>query len=298
MKDIDLPVQAPIEKLALMCMVKAKHGNSILFHEAWYKMGAKLGIDGKTLKKYLTQCLADGLCTKETQYYNRHNSRFFYRFVSYKKAIQSLLGINEYDCRFFKIHKEANSFKQFQKLIEIDIAASFYSKQDYNVKSHFPDKNIIMKKIIDLNFYSVPGRKTRQQNAALGRLVRKLSTAEQTCTNSRLKGHRNCVVTGCNHIAPILKKSRTTAHKRLKEWSANGTIKLQQVVSLIPVQTVEGGYALLDHLYATKAKGIHYYSKKERGVKTIFGNRVLSFDSPKLKLGEAAIRTAKELTNA
>jgi hypothetical protein len=178
------------------------------------------------------------------------------------------------------------------------VAASHYAKQDYNVKSHFPDKNIIMKKINDLRTYNVPGKKTRQHNAALGRLMRKLRNADQTFSNSRIKGHRDCVVTGCNHLAPVLKKSRTTAHKRLKEWSANGTIKIHQVISFIPVTCIEGGYALLDLLNETKAKGFHFYSKKEGGIKTIVGNRVLSFDSPKLKLGEAAIRTAKELTNA
>lgn len=281
-----------------MCMVNnAKHSrNFVLYHEAWYKMGAKLGIDGKTLKKYLTQCLADGLCTKETHYYHRRKNRIAYRFVAYKKAVQTVLGINKYQCGFFKIHRGASTFKQYQKLIEIDIAAVYYAKQDYNVKSHFPDKNIIMKKINDLRTYNVPGKKTRQHNAALGRLMRKLRNADQTFSNSQIKGHRDCVVTGCNHLAPILKKSKTTAHKRLKEWSANGTIKLHQVVSFIPVKSVEGAFALIDHLKATKTKGNHYYSKKEGGIKTILGNRVLSFDSPKLKLGDAAIKAVVELT--
>lgn len=285
MKVKDSANNSPVEKLALLCLVKAKHGNSILYHEPWYKMGKKLCIDPKTFRKYLDECLNDGLCTKETQTYNRNKKRIIYRFISYRNALQEVLGITEKETYYFKIHKEVKSFKQCQKLIEIDLFALAIAKQNYQAQSHFPDKRIIMNKINDLNSSHVPGHKTRQQRASIARLVRMLSKVEQIRKYSELKGHCDSVVTGCGHMGRIIKRSRTTGHKRLKEMSENNVIQTHQIVLFTPVKSIACAYALIDNLKASKAKGIHIYSSKEGGVKSIRGLKVLGFNSPKLKIG-------------
>jgi hypothetical protein len=279
---LGVTVKVAIELLAFMQMAKNAHSNSVLYKEAAYKTAAKLGIsDGRILKKYLTKCLDMGLCIQETQFFNTNGQRTVYKFISYKKALKSLLELKEGELRYFPLHKNAGKFKAYQYAIEQDLFAVNAAQQSFRSNSNFPNKQKVMNELYELSKSPVSERKTRAFKARKRRLLKKAQTAESQAQISKLKGHVNGVVTGCNDLAKTIGKSSTTAYKRFIKWEAEKQIELHDIVLFTPCRSAQEAALIIDSFKQQKVPGIHIYSKKEGGIKTIRGKKVIGFSSAK-----------------
>lgn len=259
-------------------MVKSRRSNSILFEKAASITASDLGLsDGRMLKKYLQRCQEAGLCTKIEQYLNIQGVKAVYQFISYGKALSQLLGINKYQQRHFPLHKNLRRFKDYQYQIELDLVGLNISQQAYRCTSNFPNKNNIIHEINRLAQLPVSERQSRSNRSKRSKLVKRYSTADRKIQESLTQGHCKDVVTGCMHIARQIGMSDTTGAKRVKKWIAENTISVKDVITFRPTASVLEASYLIEDLIIAKVKGIHLYSKKDGGVKTIVGKRVLGF---------------------
>lgn len=271
-----------IELLAFLLMVKNAHSNSVMFKKADSKMAAEVGIsDGRILTKYLTNCLAMGLCVQELQSFNTSGQRTVYKFISYEKALKSLLGLKEGELRYFPLHKKVGKFKAYQYKIEQDLFAVNASQQSFRSNSNFPNKQKVMNELYELSKSPVSERKTRAFKARKRRLLKKTQTVDSQAQISKLKGHVNGVVTGCNDLAKTIGKSSATAFKRFIKWQREKQIELHDVVFFTPCRSAQEAELIIDSFKQQKVPGIHFYSKKEKGIKTIRGKKVIEFSSAK-----------------
>jgi hypothetical protein len=269
-----------IELLAFLSMVKTAQSNSVLYKDADYKMAKKVGIgDGRTFTKYLSICIDMGLCNEKVQPYNTSCHRIVYKFISYNAALQQLLGIKEAQLKTFPLHKSVGSFKEYQYRIELDLAALNFSQQAYKAASNFPNKKQIIQEIKSLSQLHVSERSTRSAKSKQRKLVKKLGSADEAAKASGLKGHLNGVVTGCNHIGKVIGRSSTTGAKRIKKWIELNKLQVHDIVHFQPTSSELEAMLLVENLIKSKAKGIHLYSRKEKGVKTVVGKKVLGFTS-------------------
>ncbi|HEU4472930.1 MAG TPA: hypothetical protein VFR58_17670 [Flavisolibacter sp.] len=212
------PQKGCIELLAFISMVKNAHSNSVLYKTAAYKMAQKIGIsDGRIVENYLSQCIAMSLCTVEEQRFNTKGRRTVYKFISYSKALSILLGIEKAQLKYFPLHKGLGKIKKYQYQIELDLAGKHFSQQAYKTASNFPNKHYLNKEMKNLWKLPVSERQTRRVKSKLKKLGKAYSAADDMSFQSKIHGHANGVVTGCNHIGALIGKSGTTGFKRLKK---------------------------------------------------------------------------------
>jgi hypothetical protein len=268
-----------IELLAFISMVKSAQPNSVLFETAYYKMAAKMGMgDSRTFKKYLVKCIDAGLCQKQIQKYNTSNTRVVYAFISYNDAVTRLLGVKKAQLRFFPKHRNLGKFKNYQHHIELDLAGLNYAQQAYRSKSNFPNKINIINEINRLNKLPVSEKNTRYIKSLRSKLIKKLRTADIRAKESSVKNHCKDVVTGCRHLAGLIGKSNTTGARRLTKWIQSEYIKVHDVIQFTPTSSRKEAEHVIATLIAARKKGIHVYSSKEHGVKSIQGKIVLEFN--------------------
>lgn len=275
-------------------MVKESHGNSILYHDASYKMAKKLGLsDGRLVKKYINRCIAEELCSVHKQSYNSNDHRTIYKFISYEKALTTLLGITKNQYRYFPLHRDSGKFKNYQYKIEQDLIGKNFSQQAYKANSNYPNKkniikqiNLIQKEINRIQNLPVSDRCNKGNRSKKARLITKFAKADVQIESSRLMKHVDGVVTGCRHLGKHIGKSHTTAFNRFKKWRDEGTLLVHDIVYFQPSKSIHEAYLLIDSMKESRSKGVHIYSKKEGGIKTIMGKRVLGFKSERFSYGE------------
>jgi hypothetical protein len=273
-------IKAGIEILAFIQMVKDAHSNSILFEDAAYKMAQKIGMsDGRTVKKYLTKCLDMGLCEKSVQSYNTNNKRTAYSFIAFSKALSLLFDLKGSQQKYFALHKNAGRFKNYQYKIELDLVSLNVAQQAYKANSNFPNKNNIMRELIELSKLSVSEKQTRAFRNRRSKLLKRYNEADQKAQESMIKGHSKDVVTGCRHIAAQIGKSSTTGNKRIKKWIDTGNISVKDVTRFTKTSSESEAALLIDTFKREKVKGIHLYSRAQKGVITHLGKKVEKFES-------------------
>lgn len=274
-----------IQLLAFISMVKNAHGNSVLFKQAAYKLAKKVGMsDGRVFFKYLSFCLQQGLCTESKQCFNTQGLRTVYKFISYKEAVRRLLGLKEAQLKHLPLHKHAGNFKAYQLRIEQDVFALGLIQQAYMSHSNFPNKQNVINEIKNISSLSVSERTTGAKRR-LKKLLKQFSVADDIVDVSKANGHVDGLVSGCLHLAKTIGKSSTTAFKRFRKWSEQGSIEVQNIVHFTPCNSVYEASVLIETFQKQKVRGIHVYSRKERGIKTIVGKKVIGFSSVKFQYG-------------
>jgi hypothetical protein len=279
---LGVTVKVAIELLAFMLLAKNAHSNSVLFKTSAHRMAAEIGMsDGRILKKYLTKCIDMGLCIEEPQSYKVEGGRTIYKFIAYADALSSLLDLKESELRYFPLHKNVGNFKAYQYQIERDLCGLRFAQQDFKSNSDFPNKTKVISELNELAKQPVSVRTARATKAKRRKLLKKYQTAESQAQFSRHQGHVNGVVTGCNNLAKTIGKSSTTAFKRFIKWEAEGKIELHNIVFFTPCRSAQEAALIIDSFKQQKVAGIHIYSKKEQGIKTIRGKKVIGFSSAK-----------------
>jgi hypothetical protein len=282
-----------IALLAFLLMIKEVQPNSVLFADAAYKMAARIGMgDGRTFSKHLKWCEDLGLCVRSQHKYGRSRNRTAYSFIAYGEALQKLLGINKYQLSHFPLHRGLGKHTNYKEAVELDFFALNVHQQQFNSRSHFPNKHYLIGEINRLSALSVSGKITRAERSKLRRMLQKFATADKRIAESLCKGHFQEVVTGCQHLGAIIGKSSATAAKRIKKWQENNNIQTENIIDYIPTHSREEGEKVIAGLRASGVKGFHAYSVKENGVKSIIGKRVLAFqNSSYLYIAEPNNRT-------
>ena len=273
-------IKESVQVLAFVTMVKNARANSVLYKEALYKMAQKIGMsDGRLVDKYLSKCLALGLCTEHIHFYNTNSQRVVYKFIAYRNILARLLNIKKAQLRLFPLHKNLNRFKAYQEAIERNLMALNFSQQAYNLNSNFPNKQHIITEINRLSLLPVSEKTTRANRRKMGKLMKQWRNADNQIMYAKSKGHCDSIVTGCKHTAKQLGVCTTTAHKRIKKWMEQGLLEAHDIILFTPVASETAAHHLIDSLKHQGVKGIHVYSRKEKGIKTIMGKRVSKFES-------------------
>ncbi|TXJ22837.1 MAG: hypothetical protein E6Q24_20135 [Chitinophagaceae bacterium] len=277
MAQIDrMALKEAIKLLAFLWLVKVEQKNSVFYHNAWYKMGQRIGIDGKTFKKYISLALKEGLCHELSI---RKSGKIIktYKFVSAKNALSKLIGISPRQIHFIPLIKSKMSLQGVKEYLERCFLSLNLAGQHYKQNKHFPNKKNIMKKISET--VSESRRTGRCYSNKARNLYKLLKNVDDILLESSKK-HIRGLVTGCKHASKHIGVSTTTASKRIKNWIKEGYIKTQDIVYFTPVSSSYELPSILNNLKKQHPKAIHVFSRKEKGVKTISGKRVIEFYSP------------------
>jgi hypothetical protein len=87
------------------------------------------------------------------------------------------------------------------------------------------------------------------------------------------------IVTSCRHIGNLLGKPSITGNQRIKKWIETGNFSIKDVTRFTKTSSESEAALLIDTYKREKVKGIHLYSRAQKGVKTHLGKKMVGLES-------------------